>query len=45
MIASAFIPPGPSDRDTIYNKDPQIGALFSEYGIEHVLICNQVPLL
>ncbi|KAJ6127655.1 hypothetical protein N7523_003267 [Penicillium sp. IBT 18751x] len=25
-------------QDTIYNKDPAIGALFPEYGIKHVLI-------
>lgn len=40
MHRAAYIPPGPWSQDTFYNKDPQIGALFPEYGIEHVLICT-----
>lgn len=43
MISSADITPGPADRDTIYNKEPEIGALFPEYEIKHVLICEKAP--
>ncbi|KAL3440141.1 hypothetical protein BJX65DRAFT_316954 [Aspergillus insuetus] len=35
---SAYIPPGPWNQDTFYNKDPAIGALFPQYAVEHVLI-------
>ncbi|PTU22259.1 hypothetical protein P175DRAFT_0529297 [Aspergillus ochraceoroseus IBT 24754] len=37
---SAYIPPGPWNQDTFYNKDPAIGALFPEYAIKNVLIYN-----
>ncbi|KAL4736112.1 hypothetical protein BDV11DRAFT_173227 [Aspergillus similis] len=33
---TAYSPPG--GQDTIHNKDPALGALFPQYGIEHVLI-------
>ncbi|KAJ9246967.1 hypothetical protein DTO207G8_8427 [Paecilomyces variotii] len=35
---SAYLPQGPWNQDTFSNKDPEIGALFPDYGIKHVLI-------